>query len=256
MKNNNKNAQKMDKIMGIKVISRTTSEVLTRVKDFISHNKKFYIVTPNPEIILASIYNEKLKKALNEADLSIPDGVGLKVANPSLKIIKGRELFLDLVKLAGKNKWRIFLLGGLDNEAEVAAMKLKTNISNLLVEFDCGPKLNEIGIPLTEKEARLEKSVIDRINKLKPKLLFVAFGNPRQEIWIYEHLKKLNIGGAMCVGGTFRYIAGKSSLPPKWFPDSFEWLWRVITEPKRVWRIFKSVVVFPVKILSSKLSGK
>lgn len=298
MKNNGENAQKMDKIMGIKVNSTSLTEVLTRVKDFISHstesdsrNTKFYIVTPNPELILASIKDNKLKKILNNADISIPDGIGLiqavkynnlwcpnvffvkqlisffqgirvglstfidrKWLTREFKPIKGRELFLDLINLSVKNNWRIFLLGGLDNEAEISSKKLRVKYDKLQIEYDKGPKLNIKAKPITQEDVEIEKKVINKINKFAPQLLFVAFGNPRQEIWIYEHLSKLKIGGAMCVGGTFRYIAGTSKLPPKWMAGiGLEWLWRLITEPKRIGRVFKAVVFFPFKFWMSKL---
>jgi N-acetylglucosaminyldiphosphoundecaprenol N-acetyl-beta-D-mannosaminyltransferase len=212
------------------------------VKDFISHNKKFYIVTPNPELVLASQTNPKLKSALNDADLAIPDGVGLRVAEPGLNIIKGRELFLDLTKLAKDNNWKVFLLGGMGMEAELAAKKLG-------VSYAKGPILDQNTQPVTEVDKELLKDAVDRINKTSPDLLFVAFGNPKQEIWIHENLSKLNVGGAMAVGGTFRYVAGLSKLPPKWMEElGLEWIWRLITEPYRFGRVFQALVVFPLKV--------
>lgn len=265
MKRYGEKGLKMGRIMEIKVNSTSSSEVLTRVGDLISHNERFYIVTPNPELILMSQTNKKLKKALNGATISIPDGVGLKIADLKLKIIKGREFFLDLVKLADKKKWKVFLLGGKDNEAELTKMKIVNLMKNdsvagyvnckLKIEFDPGPKLDNNAHPLTKKDVEIENKVIDKINKFGPQLLFVAFGNPKQEIWVNEHLSSLNVGGVMCVGGTFRYIAGLSKLPPKWIAQiGLEWLWRVFTEPKRIGRIFRAVIIFPIKCLLEKLS--
>lgn len=247
--------------MEITVNSTETSEVLTCVDDFISHsvsvaghNAKFYIVTPNPELILMAQKDKKLKEALNGADISIPDGVGLKIADPKLKIIKGRELFLELIKLAAKNRWKVFLLGGLGDEAELAARKLQIANSKLQIEYLKGPKLDSRARPLTAQDSELERKAIEKINEFKPQLLFVAFGNPRQEIWVHDNLSKLNIGGAMCVGGTLRYVAGLSRLPPKFISKlGLEWLWRLVTEPERVGRVFRAVVIFPIKYLTSKL---
>jgi N-acetylglucosaminyldiphosphoundecaprenol N-acetyl-beta-D-mannosaminyltransferase len=257
---------KFGQIMGINVLSTTTAELLARVESFISCSRKFSIVTPNPELILASQSNQELKQALNSADLPVPDGVGLKLAIPDLNIIKGRELFLELIKLADKKGWRVFLLGGLDGEAGLAAKKLKMagtlrdkNLKTswplaVKIDFHSGPVLNENGEPASEIDTKVEKDVIDKINKFNPQLLFVAFGNPKQEIWIHENLSKLNIGGAMAVGGTLRYVAGLSSLPPKWMESlGLEWLWRLIHEPKRIGRIFNAVVVFPLRVFWSRI---
>lgn len=246
---NNRIVRKYDKILGINVISSSKEKVLMSVKDFVSHNPpglnsnvKFYIVTPGPEQILNAMNNSALKRAMNSADLPVPDGVGLKLALPRLRIVKGRELFMELTGLARENKWRMFFLGGLDNEAELAAGKLGAAYAK-------GPRLNTSAEAVTETDRKLEKDAVDKINKFAPHLLFVAFGNPKQEIWIYKNLPKLKIGGAMAVGGTFRYVAGLAPLPPKWMEKlGLEWLWRLFTEPFRLGRIWNAVVIFPFKI--------
>lgn len=254
MKNNFENTSNLDRntgqIMEINVNSTTTSEVLTRVEDFVSHSKRFYIVTPNPELILMAQKNKNLKDALNDADISVPDGVGLKIANPNLKIIKGRELFLELIKLAAKNNWKVFLLGGINNEAELAAKRLASLYPGIKILSSAGPMLDKEARPLSDRDVKIERDVKSRIETFAPQLLFVAFGNPRQEIWVHDNLPKLKVGGAMCVGGTLRYIAGLSKLPPKWVSAiGFEWLFRLITEPKRFGRVFRAVVVFPIKYI-------
>jgi N-acetylglucosaminyldiphosphoundecaprenol N-acetyl-beta-D-mannosaminyltransferase len=255
MKRYSKKDLKVGQILGINVNSTSASSVLMSVEQFISDNVKFYIVTPNPELVLMAQKIPNLKLALNSADIAVADGVGLKIANPSLNIIKGRELFVDLIKLANKNNWKVFLLGGLNDEAELTAKKLRIYNLQCKIEYNEGPKLNNNAEPKTKEDKKIEDDSIEQINKFKPDLLFVAFGNPKQEIWIHKNLSRLNIGGAMAVGGTFRYIAGTSKLPPKWMARcGLEWLYRVITEPKRIGRIFRAVVVFPIRLLLSKLS--
>ena len=117
MKMYRKSARKQGKILGIGVDSTSVRKVLAYVKYRIESGKKFSIVTPNPEIVLASIADPDLKKSLNKADLVLPDGVGLAFAAAflrvgPLKILPGRKVFLALVSLANKNSWRVFLLGG------------------------------------------------------------------------------------------------------------------------------------------------
>ena len=254
MKKYSENDQKVGQIMQIKVNSTKISEVLARVEGLISDSVKFYIVTPNPELILASETNNKLKEALNAADISIPDGVGLKIADPNLNIIKGRELFLDLIKLAVKNNWKVFLLGGMGDESEASLKKLQITYPKLKIKSARGPMLDNNSNPITETDKKVEIEVMDQINQFKPDFLFVAFGNPKQEIWIHDNLSKLSIGGAMAVGGTFRYIAGTSKLPPKWMARSgLEWLWRLITEPIRFSRVFRAVIVFPIRVFLDRV---
>lgn len=253
-----KKVRENGRIMGINVNSTTVSSVLARVEDLVSHSQKFYIVTPNPELILMAQTDKNLANALNGATISVPDGVGLKVAVPSLQIIKGRELFGELIKLSNKNHWKVFLLGGLGEEAKLAKLKIENSMKNencaLKIESAKGPTLDKEGNPVSENDGRLEKEAIVQINEFRPQLLFVAFGNPKQEIWIEKNLSRLNVGGAMAVGGTFRYIAGNSKVPPKWMSQAgLEWLWRGLTEPMRIGRIFRAVIIFPLKVFQSKL---
>lgn len=257
----NKKSRKIDQILGINVISTSASSVLTRVKDNLSHSSHFYIVTPNPELVLMAQKNPALKTALNSAEFPVPDGVGLAFASKflsgkSINIIHGRKLFADLISEADKNAWKVFFLGGMGGEAETAAQKLREKYKKVKIVSDPGPLLNRHARPVTPSDRTLQKAVIEKINKFAPRLLFVAFGNPKQEIWIYKNLPKLKVGGAMAVGGTFRYIAGISKLPPGWMDKlGLEWLWRVLTEPKRLGRIINAVIIFPWKIFLYKLKN-
>lgn len=250
-------ARKYVNILGLTLNSTDITEVLTRVEDFISDSVKFYLVTPNPELILMAQKDEKLKNALNSADLAIPDGIGLKIADRKLNIIKGRVLFLELIKLADKKKWKVFLLGGLNDEAEKTVDSLSQSLKKVKFNYAKGPKLNSDTEPATEVDRKLQIDIFNQINAFKPQLLFVAFGNPKQEIWIHKNFSMLDVGGAMAVGGAFRYIAGLSKLPPVWMGKAgLEWLWRVLREPGRIKRIIKAVVIFPLKVLCSKLWQK
>lgn len=292
-KKNDEKGREYVNILGINVISTTKSELLTDIEDFVAHSRRFYIVTPNPELILASTKNRELKTALSDSDFSVPDGVGLTQAAKylslpvpgnillkvivgfcqglwvgaatfinrewlagTLSLIKGRVLFIDLVELADKKNWRIFFLGGEGREAEIAANELRVKHPSLKIQTLAGPILNRSGEPVDAVNRREEIGVIKKINEFEPQLLFVAFGNPKQEIWIHKNLPRLKIGGAMAVGGTLRYIAGMSPLPPKWMEKTgLEWLWRLITEPYRFRRILNAFPIFPIRIFWFKFTG-
>ena len=215
IKNNNKKNQEFGQIMGINVLSTTTSEVLVSVKQKISDSEKFYIVTPNPELVLMAQENKELKEALNSADFAVPDGVGLAQASKyqslwapnniilrtpvvffqglivgaatflnrkwlidELNIIHGRKLFIDLIKLANDNNWKVFFLGGIDSEAELSKKNIESSYKNIKIQTEKGPKLDKNAKPVTEVDRKVQFDIIDKINKFKPDLLFVAFGNP------------------------------------------------------------------------------
>lgn len=237
-----KSARNYVNILGVRLDSTSTSSVLNTIGCFWQTKYKFSLFTANPELLVMAAKDQSLKKIINSADLVIPDGVGLKYAakflhKKDLNIIPGRKLFLKLLALARKNNWKVFFLGG-------------KGIKNVTA----GPVLDENGEPKTAKEAKIQKEVIQKINEIKPDLLFVGFGMPKQEKWIFKNLPTLEVGGAMAVGGTFDYVFGRAKLPPEWLEKlGLEWLWRLLHEPKRVPRMLNAIVVFPVKVVWSSI---
>jgi len=293
MKNDINLAQKYVTILGVRLNSTSYPKVLASVREKVALGKKFYVVTPNPEGILRAQDDLEFKKILNRASFSLPDGVGLAQAkrflemkrqkNPFLKInlyllqglmvglstflnpkwlfkdfqiIKGRKLFLELIKLANKKGWRVFLLGGEKGEAEKTTEILKRNYQSLIIQASDGPKLDSGGKPVTQRDIDIEIDIVERINKFKPTFLFLAFTPPKQEKWLMRNYQKVDFNGAFLLGGTFRYVAGYSKLPPKIFEDlGLEWFWRVLTEPYRVGRIINAFPLFPLRVLKEKLNS-
>jgi N-acetylglucosaminyldiphosphoundecaprenol N-acetyl-beta-D-mannosaminyltransferase len=255
---NNIKARQYGQILGIKVDSTPKSELLTQVQQKLKKKIQFYIVTPNPEIILQAQSNPDLAHSLNSADFSLPDGEGLKVANKNLNIIKGREFMIDLFKLANSKKLKLYLLGSRPIVIKKAIEKLNKEFPDIKVKGNAGPVLNKNAKTISEVDTNLQIDIVKEINFFKPDLLFVAFGAPKQEIWISKNIKKLNIIGAMVVGGALDYYSGISRPVPEWLINmKLEWLWRLVQEPKRIGRIFNAVVIFPMKvILSGEIQGK
>ena len=246
-KNNIKKAQSFVTILGIKINSTRKEELLNAIREKLSQKIHFYIVTPNPEIVLQAQNEPKLTHSLNSADFSVPDGVGLKFAAPELQIIKGRELFLDLLKIANERKLKVYLLGGRDFVNKRAQDFVKSQYPNIIVSGSS---------PYVEVNSTKQFEVVKEINFFEPDLLFVAFGAPKQELWVDKFKSQMpNVKGIMVVGGTLDYFAGVVKPVPGLFANlHLEWFWRVIQEPKRIGRIFNAVIIFPMKVILSKIS--
>lgn len=253
---------KYAQIVNIGLNSTSINSVLALVRNFIARNHKFSIFTPNPELIVMALNDNELFRAINTADLAIPDGVGLKYAvrfldGINLNIIPGRKLFLDLISLANKKGWKVFFLGGRGDEAGITAGKLKLNYKSIKIKTLAGPILDNKANPISERDIVMQNEAIKKINDFKPQLLFVGLGMPKQEKWISKNLSRLDVGGAMAVGGTFSYIAGYSKFPPKWMERSgLEWFWRLISEPWRISRIVNAVIIFPLRIFWYKVQQR
>jgi N-acetylglucosaminyldiphosphoundecaprenol N-acetyl-beta-D-mannosaminyltransferase len=269
-------------------------QILSHNRALRDDRARFSVVTVNPELVLMSQKNRELKKSVNGSTFPIPEAIGIvhaykflslplsggkygrfikgilqgmtvgaatffnrKWLTREIKPVKGRVFFVSLIKLAERRSYRVFLLGGEGSEGNLTANNLRAKYHDLKITSDKGPMLDADAKPITPGDKIKEKNAIDMINKFKPHLLFVSFGNPKQEIWIRKNLGKLNIGGAMAVGGTFRYLAGFAPLPPKWIEkNGLEWAWRLVTEPTRIKRILNATIIFPWKVFRFKMAKK
>jgi len=256
--------------------------------------KKTVIATPNPEIMLMLESDILLYTILASTDVLLIDGIGLAQAVKfmqlkapknllfrapvifiqglmvgmatiinrrwllgNLEVIHGSDFMFDLIKLANRKRWRVVLLGGADNVAEKSVEKLRANFKKVKMYGFNGPIINkERGKPVSRLEIKKETDLLRKINKIKPHLLFIGFGAPKQEKWVDRMSSKLNAGAIMVVGGTFDYLAGKVPHPPGIVKAlEFEWFWRLFTQKGRVKRVFNAVVLFPLKIFLLKLLG-
>src|SRR3989344_6278727 len=112
-------------ILSVRISSRPVSDVLKDIDNRIAKKNKFLIVTPNPEAVVLADKDPDFRGILNSAEISVADGIGLKLAVKNLDIIKGRELFLEILKIADKKRWKIILVGDQKGSAQKAAKKLK-----------------------------------------------------------------------------------------------------------------------------------
>lgn len=244
------------KILGVKVDNFSKEEVVELVRQRLKTHKKTFIATPNPEVILAAQKDKALAQVLNSADISIADGVGLKIADASLKIVKGRELMVALFKLANELGLKVYLLGATEAVNQKALKMMGLSFPKVRARGDSGPLVDENALPKKDSDKAKEKKVVAQVDRFKPDLLFVALGTPKEEKWIAKWLPKLEVKVVMHVGGALDYFSGVVKLPPIWMEKAnLEWLWRLVNEPKRARRIVNATIIFPLTVLKQKLEN-
>lgn len=170
--------------------------------------------------------------ALRRADNVFPDGMGMSLAGrwlgqPFLANVNGTDMFPLLCECVASTSYRIFLLGGSPGVAE----KVKQWVETLYPEVHiCGTHSGYFSDEETD-------SVVEAIRASRADLLFVAFGVPAQELWIVRNLKKTGAHVAIGVGGLFDFFSGNIPRAPAWVRViGMEWVYRLIQEPKRLWR--------------------
>lgn len=229
-------------ILGVKVDSTSTSSVLGFLGDKIARKRSFFIVTPNPVFIVTAQKDKNFRKILNQADLSVPDGVGLILASkflgtrPSLKTrITGADLVKEILEIAQKKSWKIGIIGARRGEVK---------------------EIKELLNRLKQKHPRLKVEALELIKnwpKRDYRLIFVAYGMGKQEKWIWENRKKARGVGLLAIGRSLDFLTGFSRRAPGWMRRlGFEWLWRLFQEPAHIRRVFVACVVFPWLVLKEK----
>lgn len=229
-------------------MEQTLNKILTFIKD---NGVAKAIFTPNPEFIMMAKEDSEFKEILNHADLVIADGIGVVLAskilsNEHLERVTGFETTKKLFEMGANGDISFYLLCGVPGVAEEAK-------NNLKIKY---PKLNIVGVHNGYFNESEENSIIEEINILKPDVLFVGLGAPKQEKWINKNKNKLNVKVCMGIGGTFDIFAGKVKEPPKIIQRlGLWWLYRLITQPTRSKRMLK-LPVFMHEVILAKLTGK
>jgi N-acetylglucosaminyldiphosphoundecaprenol N-acetyl-beta-D-mannosaminyltransferase len=195
-----------------------------------------YVVTPNAQVVVLLAKDEYLRQIYSEAAFVLPDGVSVLLAARVMgqKIpqrIPGVDMFEALCGRAAREGLRVFLLGGRPGSAEKAAEKLLAKNQGLIVSGTCCPPLG------FENDKGQLHDIQSRIRAARPHLLFVAFGTPKQEYWMYENLADLEVPISMAVGGSFEMVGEVVARAPRWLQRiGVEWLYRLVREPRRLWK--------------------
>ncbi|MEW5721038.1 MAG: WecB/TagA/CpsF family glycosyltransferase, partial [Chloroflexota bacterium] len=220
-------------ILGVRIDNVTYDDALARVEEFLREPGLHQIATINTEFVVMAQKDAEFRRVLNACALNVPDGVGLlwaarRLNSPLRARVAGQELVDHISALAAKRGERVFLLGAREGIAERAAEELKKRHSRFEIG-DC-----YAGSPAREEE----DEIIARINASRARILFVAYGPPKQELWIARNAARLKtIAVALGVGGTFDTLAGIVPRAPRWVRDAgFEWTSRLLREPWRIKR--------------------
>ncbi|MFA6215119.1 MAG: WecB/TagA/CpsF family glycosyltransferase [Patescibacteria group bacterium] len=238
-------------ILGVKIDNLSLQEVLEKISQFLDSKNQHYLVTPNPEFLVAAQKDKSFKEILNYADIAVADGIGLtkaaKFLGQRLQRVTGVDLVWSVSELAEQKECSVYFLGAGQNIAGAAAEVIKQYFPNLKI---AGSKSG--GEVTNPQAANLD--LIAEINAAEPKIIFIAFGQVKQEKWIFYHLDKMpSVKVAIGVGGAFDYISGAVKRAPVWLQRlGLEWLYRLILQPQRWQRIVKAVIVFPYLVIKNK----
>jgi N-acetylglucosaminyldiphosphoundecaprenol N-acetyl-beta-D-mannosaminyltransferase len=200
-----------------------------------SRTRSHYVALCNVHMVMEAYNNAYFHDALASADLVAPDGMPLIWAGRRhgfqlLRRVYGPGLFLEFCQTTAAKGYRHFLFGGHSGVPEVVAARLRRCCPGIQIAGTCSPPFR--------KHTRAEHSeMIAQINDSGVDVLWVALGCPKQELWMYENRNRLNVPVVAGVGQAFDLYAGRVRQAPRWARDNgLEWAFRLISNPRRLWR--------------------
>ena len=236
-------------VLGVAFDNVTMEQAAELGGKMLQEDRFHYVVTPNPEFILAAEKDESFRTVINAADLVIPDGIGVIysakiLGTPLAERVPGIEFSAKMLEKLNEMGGRLFLLGAKPGVAEKAGENICAQYPNIVL---CGTQ---------DGYFKDEEDVILKVAAARPDLLFVCLGAPKQEKWMARWGKHTGAKMAIGLGGCLDVYAGNVERAPEaWQKAGMEWAYRLKKEPKRITRMAKLPLVL-FKSAGQRVKGK
>ena len=238
---------KTERIMGIPVDRITYADILEDVPNYCKSGEKMTVISVNPQIVVEGQNYPEIIKFIENSTHRIPDGIGIVMVSKILggKIrerVAGFDLMVKFLEYANEHHQRVFFYGAKPDVLNDAIKNIRKEYPHLIVtgKIDGYTKLTE-------------EQIIEKINAAQTDFLFVALGFPKQEQWLSKNVEKVQANVFQDVGGSFDVLSGHVKRAPQIFIDyHLEWLYRSLSNPTRIGRIFQ-LPVFVIRSLWWKI---
>ena len=221
-------------ILKTKINVTSMPDTLAYIEKHIDELRGRYICVSNVHTTVMAYEQEHYRTVQNSAAMALPDGAPLSKYSRMLGFrnaerVTGPDLMVELFRISGKKGYRHFFYGSTQQTLDDMRTALQRNFPDMVIAGMYAPPFR----PLTEKE---DQEVTTQINDARPDFVWVGLGAPTQEYWMYDHQGKLN-AVSVGVGAGFDYMAGNIRRAPRIMQVlCLEWLYRLMQDPKRLWK--------------------
>ena len=234
--------RKNQKVLGYNIKLQTFDDVVLSTVDCMKDCVGLHIITINPEMIELANKNPDFFKVLNRADVLVPDGFGivlaLKFKGVKQEQIRGIELAKELIQECDNYGFPVGFIGAREKVLQKAVTRLKAEHKLLNIVYTRNGFFDN----------KQEDEIISDIQKANPRMLLVALGAPKQELFIAKCRKLMPNTVFIGIGGSFDVWAGEVERAPEIFQNiGLEWLYRTFKQPERFKRIYKTIPLFLIK---------
>lgn len=226
--------------------------VMSTIDRWKSNRERHYVTLTNPYSVMLCLRDPQMRTATTDADMTLPDGIGIILAAhllgyPHNGRVAGPTLMLKLCDWGRSKNYRHFFYGGAKGVAARLAHKLSLTYPGLEIAGTYCP-------PFRLLCAEEDQAIIEEINSTNPDLLWVGLGTPKQEKWMADHLGKIKATAMIGVGAAFDFHARNIKWAPAWIRSlGLEWAYRLVQEPKRMWRRNLDSPIFLSRVLCQLL---
>ena len=222
-------------VLGVGVSAIDLGAALRTIEAWIERKEPHYVTITGVHGVMESQRDEELRRIHNRAGLVTPDGMPLVwvsrlAGHREVRRVYGPDLMLALCARSLEEGYRHYFYGGGQGVPERLAERLRSRFPGLRIVGSFSPPFR----PLTAEE---DVEVVNRINDARPDIVWVGLSTPKQERWMASHLGRLEAPVMVGVGAAFDFHAGLKKQAPRWLQEAgLEWMFRLATEPRRLWR--------------------
>ncbi len=222
--------------LGVQVHAVQTQDVVARMEEWIRNHSRCHTIAPTGmHGIVEAQHDPSFREILNSTDAVVPDGMplvwlGRRRGHHLPRRVYGPDLMLEFCEKTAGRSYRHFFYGGEPGVPERVAESLKRRFPTIEV---CGT----LSPPMRLLDPEEDKEIATLISRAAPDVLWVGLGTPKQERWMHEHRDQLHVPVLVSVGAAFDILSGRRNQAPRWIRErGLEWLFRLLQEPRRLWR--------------------
>jgi N-acetylglucosaminyldiphosphoundecaprenol N-acetyl-beta-D-mannosaminyltransferase len=222
-------------ILGVGVSAIDPPMALSEIERWIEAREPHYVCVSGVHGVMESQRDEVLRRIHNAAGMVTPDGMPLVwlsrwKGRRHVRRVYGPDLMLAVCARSVERGWRHFLYGGAEGVPERLAERLQARFPGIAIVGTWSPPFR----PLTPEE---DAALVERIDATGADIVWVGLSTPKQERWMSEHVGRFRAPVLVGVGAAFDFHAGLKRQAPRWMQTrGLEWLFRMMTEPRRLWR--------------------
>jgi N-acetylglucosaminyldiphosphoundecaprenol N-acetyl-beta-D-mannosaminyltransferase len=242
-------------VLGVKVSAIGMDDAIANIERWIREGRREYVCVTGVHGVLESRRDPTLRRIHNEAGMVAPDGVPLVYflrlnGKKRTRRVYGPDLMREMTLISARRGYRQLYYGGDVGVAERLKEALIVRVPALQVVGTFCP-------PFRQMSCEEDCAVVDAINAARPDIVWVGLSTPKQERWMASHLGRIDAPVMIGVGAAFDFLAGTKRQAPKWMQCcGLEWLFRLCSEPRRLWRRYAYIVPAFLILAAGELARK